>query len=235
MKKIALVHDYLREYGGAERVLEALHDLYPEAPVYVAFTDPEAMGIHWQNFAAWDIRTTWIAKLPFYKKLYSPMRVFAARAFAELDLSEYDVVISSSNAYMAKAIKRGPRAVHLCYCHTPPRALYGYTTLTDWKKNPVLRVVGGLINHYMRVIDVKVAQEVDYFIANSQETADRITKFYRRESRIIFPPVSIISKTGKQPRSADDAKAGYYLYVNRLALAKHPELAVQACTQLKLP
>lgn len=225
--KIALVHDYLREYGGAERVLEALHQLFPEAPVYTAFVDEQALGIHWAKFADWNITQTWLAKVPAIKKLYSPLRVLAAKAFAELDLSAFDVVISSSNAYEAKAVVV-PNGVHVCYCHTPPRALYGYATMTDWKKNPLLRLGGSIINHYMRVIDVKVAQKVDFFIANSRETQERIRTFYRRESQVIFPPVEL-PKTS-QPEQASETE--YYLYVNRLALAKHPELAVAACSQL---
>lgn len=226
--RVALVHDYLIDYGGAERVLEALHELYPEAPVYVAFVDTNKMGVHWSNFADWDIRQTWLATVPFIKKLYSPLRVLADKAFASLDLSEYDLVISSSNAYMAKAVT-APNGVHVCYCHTPPRALYGYSTMTNWKSNPVFRIVGTLLNHYMRVVDYKVAQKVDYFIANSEETKRRIHKFYRRDSVVINPPVVIPNE------SPPTKKREYYLYVNRLALAKHPELAVQAANQLKLP
>jgi glycosyltransferase involved in cell wall biosynthesis len=226
--KIALVHDYLIDYGGAERVLEALHELYPEAPVYVAFIDKDKMGVHWRKFADWDIRETWLAKLPLIKKLYSPLRVLADKAFSSLDLADYDVVISSSNAFMAKAV-RATNGVHICYCHTPPRALYGYSTMTNWKSNPIVRVAGTLLNHYMRVIDYKIAQQVDYFIANSTETERRIHKFYRRNSVVIHPPVNVPLKL---PIAT---KREYYLYVNRLALAKHPELAVQAANQLNLP
>lgn len=227
-KKVALIHDYLREYGGAERVLEALKELFPDAPVYTAFMDQDALGRHWSHFQNWDIRTTWLAKVPLIKKLYSPLRVLAARAFHDLDLSDFDLVISSSNAYMAKAAHT-PHGIHVCYCHTPPRALYGYTTMSDWRKNPLIRVAGTLINHYMRVVDVQVAQAVDYFIANSEETRRRIQKFYRRDSVVINPPVIV-------PDQPPVAKAGdYYMYVNRLALAKHPELAVQAANQLGLP
>src|SRR3990167_612133 len=121
--KIALIHDYLREYGGAERVLEALHQLFPKAPIYTAFVDQRALGIHWSKFADWPIRQTWMANIPFIKQLYSPLRVLAASAFASLDLSEFDIVISSSNAYQAKAV-RTSGGIHICYCHTPPRALY---------------------------------------------------------------------------------------------------------------
>lgn len=226
--KVALVHDYLIDYGGAERVLEVLHEMYPKAPVYVAFVDRQKMGVHWQNFADWDIRETWMAKIPLIKKLYSPLRVLADKAFYALDLSAYDVVISSSNAYMGKAV-HAPNGIHVCYCHTPPRALYGYSTMTNWKSNPLFNIAGTLLNHYMRIVDYKVAQKVDHFIANSQETKRRIQKFYRRDSLVINPPVSIPTKPPA------DKDRDYYLYVNRLALAKHPELALQAANELKLP
>jgi len=225
--KVALIHDFLREYGGAERVVEALHEMFPDAPLYVAFLDKESLGIHWQNFADWDIRETWFARLPLAKKLYSPLRLFAPKAFADLDLSKYDLVISSSNAFEAKAVK-APNGVHVCYCHTPPRALYGYSTMSSWKKNPLIHFFGTLINHYMRVVDFKVAQKVDHFIANSEEVQRRIKKFYRRDSTVIYPPVNV--NTDK----ASAKKGDYYLYVNRLGLQKHPELAVTACNQLKV-
>ncbi len=229
--KIALVHDYLREYGGAERVLEALHELYPYAPVYTAFIDRSSLGIHADRFADWDIRQTWITKIPFYKKLYSPLRIFAPRFFESLDLSDYDLVISSSNAYFAKAV-RVPNGKHICYCHTPARSLYGYSTMSDWKSNPITRWIGTIINHYLRVVDFYVAQRVDLYIANSQETKRRIAKFYRRDAEVIYPPVNVPSKLELQ--SAKD-KNPYYLYVNRLAFAKHPEIAVEACNQQNLP
>lgn len=228
--RIALVHDYLREYGGAERVLEALHALYPEAPVYVAFYDKKALGRHWERFQNWELRQTWLAKIPGIKKLFSPLRFLAPKAFADLDLSEFDLVISSSNAYFAKAINV-PHGKQLCYCHTPPRALYGYTTMANWKQNPFVRVGGELINHYLRVVDFQVAQKVTAFIANSSETAARIKKFYRRSSVVIFPPVGVGGTTNPKPIT----ERSTFLYVNRLALAKHPELAVKVCLELARP
>lgn len=231
--KIALVHDYLREYGGAERVLEALHELFPDAPVYTAFVDKQALGIHWQKFQNWNIKETWIANLPLYKKLFSPYRIFAPKAFRDLDLSVYDLVISSSNAYFAKAVQV-PHGRHLCYCHTPARSLYGYSTMTDWKSNPFTKWGGALINHYLRIVDFEVAQQVDTFIANSAETAKRIKKFYRRDSTIIYPPVMVPEKIDFEKRTKA-LHGGYYLYVNRLAFAKHPEIAVMACTRDHLP
>jgi len=227
--KVALVHDYLREFGGAERVLIQLHQLFPQAPVFVAFTDPKVMGQQWQLFADWDIRTTWLARIPLIKKLFSPLRFLAPKAFSDLDLSDYDVVISSSNAYFGKAVQ-APNGVHICYCHTPPRALYGYTTKSNWKSNPFIRVFGEVLNHFLRVVDFNLAQQVDVFIANSHETARRIKKFYRLDSKLVYPPVAVPDTT---PQS--NSERNYYLYLNRLVLAKHPEMAVEACTKLGVP
>lgn len=233
--KVALVHDYLREYGGAERVVEALHELFPDAPVYTAFFDAQALGIHAAKFEGWDIRETWITALPFYKKLFSPYRIFAPAAFESLDLSGYDLVISSTNAYFAKAIttqKGSQQARHLCYCHTPARSLYGYTTMTDWKRNPFTRIVGTLMNHYLRVVDFKIAQRDFEFIANSFETRRRISKFYRRDSVVIFPPVDVKKMSPAQLSRLEKQKGEYYLYVGRLAASKHVDLAVKACSEL---
>lgn len=231
--KVALVHDYLREYGGAERVLESLHEIFPDAPVYTAFVDQKALGIHWQKFADWDIRQTWISDIPLYKQLYSPFRIFAPAAFKDLDLHAFDVVISSSNAYFAKAVQL-PNGQHICYCHTPARSLYGYSTMSDWRSNPVTRIGGSLLNHYLRIVDFEVAQKVDHFIANSNETQRRIKTFYRRDSTVVYPPVQVPPSINLKQRQ-QALRDGYYLYVNRLAFAKHPEIAVAACTRLKLP
>src|SRR4030042_4879449 len=203
--KVALVHDFLIEYGGAERVLEALHEIWPKAPVYTAFYNPDSLGKNAKRFKNWRIITSWGTKLPFWKKLVSPYRIFAKSFFEKFDLSGFDLVISSSNMYMAKAV-RVPDGVHICYCHTPPRFLYGYPTALNWRKNPILRPVGEVINHFMRVWDFEAAQppkgqgvgesesqsykgRVDYFIANSKEVQARIKKFYRRDSVVIYPPV----------------------------------------------
>jgi glycosyltransferase involved in cell wall biosynthesis len=230
--KVALVHDYLREYGGAERVVEALHEIFPDAPLYVSFVDSSVTGIHWHKFEDWTIYQSWLTKIPFYKKLFSPLRVFAPQYFSAMDLSDYDVVISSTNAYFSKAVSHG-EALHISYCHTPARSLYGYTTMTNWKSKPVIRFFGTLINHYLRIIDVKIAEEnVDFFIANSQETKRRIKKFYRLDSTVIYPPIEIkkgrnFSKIAKLPD-----KNGYFLVVGRLAVSKHVDLAIKAASKL---
>jgi len=228
--KVALVHDFLLEYGGAERVVEALHELWPEAPVYTAFVDPKELGSHWERLRTWDIRTSWGQRIPFFRQLQSPLRFLAPAYFKHFDLSKYDVVISSTNAYFAKSVNV-PSGIHICYCHTPARALYGYPTRIEWKKHLATRIYGTVVNHFLRMEDWHAARQVDYFVANSKEVARRIKKFYRRESTVIYPPVSLPSpKVGNLPGVL--SKGDYYLYVGKLAVAKHVELTILACRKL---
>jgi len=235
--KVALVHDYLREYGGAERVVESLHEIFPNSPLYVSFVDSSVTGIHWDKFKDWDIHESWLTQIPFYKKLFSPLRIFAPEYFSSMDLSDYDLVISSTNAYFSKAVKTkdssGNGAVHISYCHTPARSLYGYSTMTNWKSNPITKCLGTLINHYLRIFDVKIAREnVDHFIANSQETAKRIKKFYKLDSTVIYPPIEIQENRKFLNTVKPIDKNGYFLVVGRIAASKHVDLAVKAATQL---
>lgn len=230
--KLALVHDYLREYGGAERVVESLHEIFPEAPVYVSFFDKKTLGEHASRFQDWEIRETALTKFPFYKKLFSPYRIFAAWAFEQLDLTAYDVVISSTNAYQSKAVRVRKGAKHISYVHTPSRALYGYSTKTDWKKNLVIRVIGELINFWMRYVDFQTAQRPDILVANSRTTQQRIQKFWRRDSVIIPPPVAMVDR---QLAVFPADKREYLLFVGRLVLSKHPELVIQISNELQLP
>ncbi len=233
--KIALVHDYLKEYGGAERVLESLHDIWPEAPVFTSFVDWESLGPHRERLKKWDIHTTW-ADNWFMRKFHSPLRFMAPWIWESLDFRGFDVVISSSGWYMSKGIITQPETMHLGYLHHPPRHLYGYATAVEWQKHLVVRVYAAVVNCYLRIYDYLSAQRVDYFIANSQETQKRIAKFYRRESTVIYPPV----KTSPySPPSQGGDRSGqklpretYFLCVSRLARAKHIDLAIDACQEL---
>lgn len=212
-------------------MLQALHEMYPEAPVYVSFVDKEALGIHWQRFQDWKIKESFAASIPGIKKLYSPLRVFSAFFFEQFDFSGFDVVISSTNVYMAKAVRTKLPTKHICYCHTPPRSLYGYSTMTDWKKNPIIRIGGELINIWMRHLDKVTAKRPDLIVANSEETRSRIQRFYHRDSVVIYPPVSLPQVSKNPPQKKQD----YFLYVGRLAQSKHADLAVKACVALNLP
>jgi len=228
--KVALVHDFLTEYGGAERVLEVLHEIWPEAPVFTAFYDPESLGPNKDKFKNWDIRVSWAKNLPFFRRLLSPYRIFGPLIFESFDFKNYDLVISSTNVYFAKSIISGPKTIHICYCHTPPRYLYGYPTAREWKKHLIGRILGETANHFLRIWDYWGAQRVDYFVANSKNTKDRIKKFYRRDSEVIYPPVDINRFKVKGERFKKDGN--YYLCVSRLARAKRIDLAVQAANRL---
>lgn len=227
--KVAIVHDYIKEYGGAERVLETLHEMFPNAPIFTTVYLPEYLGPHKDRFMKWDIRPSFLQRIPFVGKLISPARLITPFIFRSMRFDDYDVVIvSATGAYSSNLITKG-KALHICYCHTPPRYLYGYPTarnVTSFVK-PLVHVM----NHIFRVLDFESSQNVDFFIANSKETASRIQKFYRREATVIYPPVDIPTLKVLRNKSKD----GYYLAGGRLARAKRIDLAIKACTELGFP
>lgn len=228
--KIAIIHDFLREYGGAERVVEAIHEIWPTAPVYTSFVDWKSLGTDAKRFAGWDIRTSWVQHNWFVKKLHSPLRFLAPRIWESFDLSSYDIVISSSGWYICRGVKVNKPAVHICYIHHPPRNLYGYATGSLYQKHWLVKVYATVINFFMRQYDYKTAQSVDYFVANSQEVARRVEKFYRRDSTVIYPPVEVKKAS---PRTAN--KKSYYVSVGRLMWAKRIDLIIEAANALKAP
>ncbi len=232
--KVALVHDYIKEYGGAEKVLETLSEIYPEAPIYTAFYSPSFLGSHRERFNKMDIRTTWFQNTPFKNKLLSYFRLIAPFVFKSLDLSDYDVIITSATGTYTSPnfVKKKKDAKLFCYCHTPPRYLYGYSTAAPWKSvwwRKLLYLVGLVPIHFIRLLDFKSAQIPDYFIANSEEVSKRIKKFYRRDPKIIYPPVQV--KEGY----LNQKKGNYLLAGGRLARPKHVDLAVLVCTKMGFP
>jgi glycosyltransferase involved in cell wall biosynthesis len=240
--KVALVHDYIKEYGGAERVLEALHEIWPDAPVYTSVYLPEFLGPHKERFKDYKIKTSWLQNLPFKAKLISPIRLLTPWIFKQFDFSDFDVVIvSSTGAYVKQFKVQSSKFKVIVYCHTPPRYLYGYATAREWKKNMLFRILGETANHFLRLIDFKEAQNVDHFIANSQNVAKRIEKFYRRESTVIYPPVSASSelassvqlKNKKLDANLLNARR-YFLAGGRIAKPKHIDLIVETFEKLGL-
>lgn len=236
--KVVLVHDYLREYGGAERVLEALHEIFPDAPLYTAYVNLKGLGIHANKFnppaGGWDIKPSWLQSIPFANKLISPFRVFAPMIFESFDLNGFDVIISSCSIYFSKAVLTKPESLHISYIHTPPRYLYGYATSFNYKKNPVTRILGEIANHFLRIYDFETSQRPDILVANSKNVAERIKKFYRRSAVVIYPPVDVeeIKVKSSKLKIADRR---YYLSVSRLVRGKGVEVIVQACAKLNLP
>lgn len=222
--KVAIVHEWLSVYGGSERVTEIFHEMFPDAPIYCLVYDEDSMP---DRFKDYDIRTTFIQKMPFAKKKYQNYLPMMPRAYEELNLIDYDLVISSSSA-CAKGVITRSDALHICYCHTPTRYLwefyYEYVKgMGKIKKAAVSRFI-----HKLRMWDRLAADRVDYFIANSNYIAGRINKYYSRDSKVIFPPVN----THMYNVSEDDGD--YYLVVSRLVPYKRIDIAVEAFNKLGL-
>lgn len=225
--RIALVHDYLIQDGGAERVLMALHEMYPDAPVYTLLHDKKRAN---PVFANWDIRTSFLQSVPGGMKRYQWMLPLMPTATESYNLSEYDIIISSSSAF-AKGIVTRPETLHISYCHTPTRYLWtdSLSYVEELRVPRVVKVVLPTLLSYLRLWDRLSADRVASFIANSETVADRIRKYYNRDAAVIHPPVDIDSfyispKVGN-----------YYLTGGRLVSYKRFDIAVKAFSQLGIP
>ncbi len=226
--KIALVHDHLNQYGGAERVLLALSEVFPEAPIYTLAYDKEKMG---DIFKGKEIRTSFIQRAPFGigKKFYKCFLPLMPQAIETFDLSEFDVVISSSSAF-CKGVITKTNTKHICYCHTPTRYLWDdtHSYVADLKLPKILKVFLRSNLSKLRQWDFLSAQRVDLFIANSEFVKNRISKFYRKNSEIIYPPVDI---NNNKPVKKEDL-GDYFLIVSRLRPYKKIDLAIQVFNEL---
>ena len=229
--RIAIVADWLTNMGGAEEVVLALAEAFPGAPIYTSTYVPEKMP----RFKDLDVRTTYLQNLPGpFKKLHKFMPTMRVKAFRKLDLSEFDIIISSSSAEAKQVRKTRDDQIHICYCHTPIR--YYWSHYDQYKKDPGFSKLNWLIRLAMpffiprqRKLDFEAAQNVDVFIANSTECQKRIAKYYKRKSTVIHPPVN----TGRF--SPARSRGTHYVTVGRQIPYKHHDLAVAACSKLGLP
>ena len=232
--KIAIVHDYLKEYGGAEKMVEALLEIWPNTPVYTTVFLPEFAGPHRSSVIKWNVKTSFLQKIPFKAKLISLFRFTAPIVFCSMDLTKYDVVIvSSAGTYTSpNFVKMNKKSTLICYCHTPPRYLYGYPVANDWKNNifrRMLLILGQIPMFFLRILDKYAATLPNYLIANSKEVAGRIKRFYSRDSIVIYPPVEIPKIDGSIK------KENYYLIGGRISRHKGHDIAIKAFTKLELP
>jgi glycosyltransferase involved in cell wall biosynthesis len=224
--KIALVASWLNQYGGAERVLEVLHGMFPEAPIFTSMYLARSMP---ESYRQWDIRPSFLQHLPLVKTHHQPFLALYPLAFESLDLSSYDLVISNTSAF-AHGVRIGPRTTHVCYCLTPARFLWMYNEYVRRENLPVVaRAVMPVFLPALRWWDRRAASRVTHFVAISRAVADRVARFYDRPSEIIYPPVDT---SLYQPSDACD---DYYLIVSRLIPYKRIDLAVQAFNRLGLP
>lgn len=225
--KVAIVCDWLTNVGGAEKVLLAVHKMFPKAPIYTSKYDRR--GIDWFNDA--DIRTGWLQIFPSkMRRLISPLRQFY---FNHLDLSGYDLIISVTGAE-AKSVKKG-NAVHLCYCHVPTQ--YYWQMYDDYVKHPgfnkfidpIISLGLKLFVKPLRKADYKAAQKPDQFITISSYAAEQIKKYYDRPAVIVAPPVEINKFNKKRDLSSD---YGYINFSRQVSWKRH-DLAIKACLKSK--
>src|SRR4030042_202918 len=155
--KVALVHDYLREFGGAERVLKTLTEMFPKAPIYTAFKVSGSTAD--KKFKGKRIIQSFLAPILKIDNLYSPLRFLAPVIWKSFDLSEYDLVITSSSWYITRGFKVGSKTKVICYCHTPPRWLYGYETSVGFTKYWPVKIYAAIVGHFLRMYDFKTAQK----------------------------------------------------------------------------
>jgi glycosyltransferase involved in cell wall biosynthesis len=224
--RVALVHDYLNQYGGAERVLEQLHALFPDAPIYTSIFDPVAMP---DDYRHWDIRTSFMQRLPLVTQQHQSYLMAYPLAFEGFDLAGYDVVISNSSAF-CKGVVTGPSTLHICYCLTPMRWAWRYQDYVERERlSPIAKLALPPFIHYLRIWDVTSAHRVDRYVAISRAVSARIRKYYGRDSEIIYPPVD----TARFARTGPPGD--YYLTVARLHPYRRVDLIVDAFSRLGLP
>ncbi|MDD3498716.1 MAG: glycosyltransferase [Candidatus Moranbacteria bacterium] len=229
--KVAIVHDYLTKLGGAEKVLQTIHEIYPQAPIYTLLYDKKGTKNVFET--GYKIRSSKLQKLPsFFRRRSRLLLSKFPRAIEEFDFSQFDLVISSSNSF-AHGVITSPKTLHITYCYSPMR--YSW----DWAHNYLKEnnIGMGPLGLYIRSIiskirlwDYNASKRTDEWVAISKTVAKRILKYYRKQSEIIYPPADIeeLLKNNKKPKD-------YYLIVSRLTQYKNIDLAIKTFNQLEIP
>jgi glycosyltransferase involved in cell wall biosynthesis len=219
--RVAITADWMSNVGGGGRVLSELKRLFPDAPIYTTICNPAALP---EEMRDWDIRTSFLQRVPFASRRYQAFLPLMPMAFEQFDMRGYDLVISTSSA-CAKGVITPPDTLHVCYCYTPSR--YLWDLYHDYVQGSARRFFAAPIAHWMRVWDRIASDRVDRFVAISGEVAGRIRRHYRRDAEVIYPPVDLdrVVPNGKPPED-------FYLVVSRLVRYKRVDLAVRAATEL---
>ena len=205
--KVALVHDYIKEFGGAERVLRVLSDMYPNAPIYTAFrVRGSTCDIEFSDRKIYESSWAFFIK---YGNLYSPLRFLIPLIWGSMNLSKYDLVITSCSSYFARGFKVSQHTKELAYCHTPPRFLYGYETSINLQRYWIVRVYAMIVNHFLRIFDWYSSRRVNKWIVNSDNV--------KKEAEVVYPPVEVEKFINN---SKGIKKQNYFLIVSRLVGAK---------------
>lgn len=253
--RVALVHDFLTTYGGAERVLEAMLEIYPRADIYTSVYDLNSFpknallsgrgdrGRPPQN-RGWQGQLFGFKKRSLAGGVGGALTLFFPLIFERYNFSEYDLVISSSSNF-AKGIIVPPGTTHVAYIHTPPRFLYGFSTESNWRGRRVMGALLKPIDSALRIWDYQAARRADYVLTNSKIVAKRVQKFYKREANVIYPPVGLVDRVGEgrgdhSPGGEEEqnttglspAGGDYFLVVSRLSKYKNIDLVLKAAALL---
>ena len=219
--RIALVHDDLVQWGGAERVLEAMCEVYPEAPIFTSVYDCSNEELS-KRFGSKKIYTSFLQKIPWWRSLYKILFPLYPVAFEQFDFSKFDLVISHTSRF-AKAIVTKPRTIHICYCLTPPRFLWHFSGEKNYGFLEILLSI-------LRIFDRVFASRIDHFLVNSKNTGQRIKKIYQRDSKVVYPFVDLA-----RFKNIEAFDGGYFVVITRLNKYKRVDLALQACLELGVP
>ena len=218
--KTAIVHYWLVNMRGGEKVLEALLEMFPGADIFTHVYNPQAVP---ECLRRHKIHTSYIQKLPFAKKLYQKYMPFMPKALSDFNLQEYNLVISSESG-PAKGVVPNPNAYHICYCHSPMRYLWDMYHEYFRKSNPLVRFFMKRFIPGLRIWDVVSANLVDLFIANSDYVAMRIRRYYNREAKVVYPPVDVEKFFSVERKPKD-----FYLFFGQVTEYKRLDLAIEAC------
>lgn len=228
--KIALTTDYLNQYGGAERTIEAIHQVWPEAPIFTSVYEKEEMARLGFDTKTTRVVTSFVQHLPLRKILPRYyFTLFYPFAFQSFNLGEYDVILTTSS-YAAKDIRKPKGSLHLAYIHTPPRFLYGFDQETSVDRmNPLEKFLAGVWKIYLRYRDQRSVRGIDCIFSNSKNVQARVKKIYGRDSDVLYPPVETARFSGTP------TDGGYWIVVSRLGEYKKIDLVVKAFNELGLP
>ena len=221
--RTAIIHYWIVNNRGGEKVVQSLCRMFPDAVIFTHIADHALAA---KLFPGHEIRTTFISKLPFARRHYQSYLPLMPMALEELDLREFDLILSSESG-PAKGIIPSPDAAHICYCHSPMRYLWDQYYLYREDAGFLKKRAMAPLTHKLRQWDVTSASRVDQFVANSKFVASRIKKYYRRDSAVVHPPVDLAPLL-RLERGQNSTYAGAYLWVGQLTAYKNPELAIAA-------
>lgn len=219
--RVALVHDDLVQWGGAERVLLGLCEIFPDAPIFTSVYDKDNKVLK-NKFGSKKIITSFLQKIPGWKIFYKPLLPLYPLAFEQFDFSEYDLVVSHTTRF-AKSIITKQKTKHISYCHTPPRFLWNFSAENRYKWLEILM-------SKMRLYDQVSTRRVDYFLSGSENAKRRISKVYKRDSVLVYPFVDL-----DRFKHIEPFDGGYYIIVCRLNKYKRIDVVIDACSNMKFP